>query len=113
MSRTSDPITPPTILSGSEIYDHIMSQIEPELTIAELPRIAERTKGETPEQRQERAQRYTQAFETYDERFRAYSAEWNQDFQRYRRFSFHALEEFTKGIGQTHLDTIVQSIHTA
>jgi hypothetical protein len=108
-----NPVAPPDILNGSEIYDRIMSEIEPELVIAELSRIAERTKAETKEQRQVRADRYTKAFAEYDRRFKQYAHEWNRSFQRYRNFSFHALEEFTQNMNQPHIDTIVDSIHSA
>jgi hypothetical protein len=106
-----DPKAPPDILSGSEIYDHIMGEIEPELVIAELSHIAERTKAETPEQRKARAERYTKAFAEYDTRFKQYAHEWNRSFQHYRSFSFHTLEEFTNNTNQTYMDTIVDSIH--
>ena len=108
-----DHKAPPEILSGSEIYDRIMGEIEPELVIAELSRIAERTKTENPEQRKVRAERYTKAFAEYDKRFAEYCREWNRSFHHYRSFSFHALEEFTNSTSQTYMDTIVDSIHKA
>jgi hypothetical protein len=46
-----------------ELYDELMMWIEPELTSAVIPYLDELYKGETPEQAEERRQRYEKAFE--------------------------------------------------
>lgn len=47
--------------AGDALYDRIMGGIEPELTAARLPGLAERYKGETPAARRARTGRYARA----------------------------------------------------
>ena len=67
---------PPVIPSGEEMYDQIMSQIEPDLVTAQLPLLKEKYKDETPEQAKARADRYNRAFAEYEKQFAAYGSEW-------------------------------------
>jgi len=65
---TTDPTTGTPIpidpsLTGDEIYDRIMTGIEPELTTEQLPTLSEKYKDETDEQKQARADRYNAAFD--------------------------------------------------
>jgi len=55
--------------TGSPIwlYDTIMSQIEPDLTTNHIPLLKEKYARETNEEKVERLQSYTKAFEVFDE----------------------------------------------
>lgn len=49
------------------LYDTIMSQIEPDLTTNHIPLLKEKYARETNEEKVERLQSYTKAFEVFDE----------------------------------------------
>ncbi len=61
-----------TAQAGGDIYDRLMAQIEPELTMEGLKTLPEKYKNETPEDAHKRGHRYKQAFEKYDRQFQAY-----------------------------------------
>lgn len=63
---------PPQILGGTEIYDQIMGQIEPELTSTERPLLVEKYKDETPEEAKDRAERYSKALAEYEKQYQEY-----------------------------------------
>ena len=76
------PVLAQPIPSGTEMYDTIMAQIEPDLVTAELPLLKEKYKEETSEQRAERAQCYEKAFALYAVRFQEYTSAWNQNLHQ-------------------------------
>jgi hypothetical protein len=57
------------LLTGEQIYDQIMAEIEPDLTSALYPTLAVKYAGETEEQKQARMARYEAAFAEYDARY--------------------------------------------
>jgi hypothetical protein len=63
------------IARGLQIYDEIMASIEPELTSAVLPTLAEKYANETPEESKARGERYDAAFIEYDKRYATYMAD--------------------------------------
>ena len=63
---------PPPIASGEEVYDQIMSKIEPELTTAQLPVLKDKYKDEMPDAAKVRADRYQKAFAEYDKQYAQY-----------------------------------------
>lgn len=65
---TQTTITDGQAAEGSlALYDMLMAEIEPELCSAELPALEERYAGETPEEHDERMNRYELAYAVFDE----------------------------------------------
>ena len=106
----ADPPFPPPVLSGKELYDSIMGPIEPELLSANLPFAPDAFAGETPEQRAERAQRYASAFEEYDRRLAAHTAQWNEQLRSYKRHAMEYIEGKARGGEERELETIESSL---
>lgn len=79
---------PPKIPTGRELYDALMSHIEPELVTEVAKTIEEKYKNETPEQHALRMKRYDLAFERYEEAYREYMATLDAQVTRYRREAF-------------------------
>ncbi|HVW67168.1 MAG TPA: hypothetical protein VHA78_05595 [Candidatus Peribacteraceae bacterium] len=91
-TSTSTP-QPPKILRGQEIYDLIMSQIEPDLVSTQLPLLAQKYATETPEDKKARAQRYNKAFAEYDKKFQEYCDTWDADLRAYKRQAIQTIEK--------------------
>jgi hypothetical protein len=62
--------TPPSLKPGAELYDSIMSAIEPDLVSTAIPHLRTKYRGESPADRRTRADRYLSALEEYERRFR-------------------------------------------
>lgn len=60
------------LMTGEQIYDQIMGEIEPDLTSALYPTLAEKYANETEEEKQTRMDRYEKAFAEYDVRYEAF-----------------------------------------
>lgn len=91
-SGTTAALVPPKILSGKEIYDVLMREIEPELLSDNLPRLKEQSSHDTPEQMRERALRYEKAFAEYDKRFQKYAEDLHAKVVHYRKQALHSVE---------------------
>ncbi|MSR87463.1 hypothetical protein EXS70_04845 [Candidatus Peribacteria bacterium] len=84
--------TPPKIPTGKELYDALMEHIEPELTSEGSKLIEEKYKGETPENKAARMQRYDLAFERYEQAYHDYMDTLDTQVVRYRREAFSRSE---------------------
>jgi hypothetical protein len=89
---SSNPPSPPAIPTGQELYDALMGHIEPELTTEGQETLAEKYKGETPEEQEERKKRYELAFERYEQAYQDYIQTLQAQVERYRRNSFQHVE---------------------
>jgi len=56
---------PPQIPGGDEVYDRLMSAIEPDLVTAVLPTLEQKYANETQQERDVRMERYKKAFLAY------------------------------------------------
>jgi hypothetical protein len=101
---------PPVIPSGDEIYDSIMGKIEPELTTAELPKLAAKYKGESRAEADVRKNRYNAAFATYYKEFRKFTMELRKKVQNYHRTVIRFLEEWMQKVEEEHLTSIDKAI---
>ena len=90
---TSNLPAMPPVLTGDEIYNSLMGQIEPELLIAVMPTLEEKYKNEMPEQAKERAARYQKAFDAYDQKFEEYKRNWQEQWGKYKRQAMRGAEE--------------------
>ncbi|MFH0851969.1 MAG: hypothetical protein V1876_04445 [Candidatus Peregrinibacteria bacterium] len=75
----------PPVKTGAEIFDSIMVEIEPELTTAGSKGLDEKYKGETPEQKKARGERYAKAFEEYEKHYAAYRLEQESQVHAFKR----------------------------
>ena len=58
--------------TGTQIYDAIMGEIEPELVSAVIPTLEDTYKEETADEHEARMKRYEEAFSLYDRCYQAY-----------------------------------------
>ena len=86
----------PAFPSGDDVYDGIMSGIEPELTTSQLPLLSEKYENETLEEASKRGARYTAAFADYDKKFAAFSVQIETSVHEYQKHAFASVEEHSK-----------------
>lgn len=101
-----------THIPPAQVYDFLMSKIEPELTTAMLPLLAEKYKDETQEQKQERGARYEAAFAAYDIALQQYVEHLKQEAKTFQRTFRTATEEAMRGHESDALTTIESQIST-
>ena len=101
---------PPSLpQSGQQFYDQIMSRIEPELTTRQMPSLADKYKGETPQQAQARADRYAKAYAEYDKAHDAFVASTKEQVDLYRKEAFLSLEKEDRAKEQSALSRLEAS----
>lgn len=110
-STLSAGITPPPILSGTELYDSIMGEIEPELLSANLPLLKEAYTNEAPDERAARAARYEAAYAEYDVRFAKNCADWNEQLHAYKRHALRNVESHVQNAEAVELTSIESSLN--
>lgn len=107
---TPTPPSPPKIPTGTELYNMLMQNIEPELTEEGRKLAAEAYKNETPEQNAIRMRRYQIAFDRCNEAYDDYMQMLGTQVERYRRDSLSFVETKTKADESKVLDTITAFI---
>jgi predicted S18 family serine protease len=85
------PALPP-VFEGDDLYDQIMSEIEPELVSTVYKTLDEKYKNETPEEKALRQARYDKAFTEYQRRFQLYTNEWSGKLRTFQTGVVQALE---------------------
>lgn len=106
MAKNTTPIAELRIPSGSEIYDALMGQIEPELVTSNLDTLDEKYVGETPEARKERYARYDAAYAAYDEAFESWVTELKTSVTQYRRDVLRAAEQESRASEDAQLSSL-------
>lgn len=103
--------TQPAIPTGQELYDSIMSGIEPELTTEGLKTLDAKYAHESEEEKKERAARYDAAFKEYDRQFQDYNDSWMKELRTYKRSAIASVEEQSRATeDKAVLDTIESSL---
>lgn len=105
--------TEPTILTGEEFYDSIMSQIEPELVSTQLPLLDARYAGETDEQKAVRQARYDKAFEEFDRRAAEEMAGLEHEVHAYKVTTMREVEAASRQEEAADMVTLESSILAA
>lgn len=82
----------PTLPTGQEIYDGIMSQIEPDLVTDQLPLLDQKYPNENPEDKAKRMERYKVAFAEYDKKYREYVDQLHQWLHNFKKTSVAHIE---------------------
>lgn len=104
------PPTPPVVLSGQELYDHIMRQIEPELCSEHLEQLKSLYASQTPEQRTVFSKKYKKAFAEYERRLAEYQRQWNEALRAYKRHAIAYIEHQSAESETSELDVLASSI---
>ncbi len=86
----------PPILTGPELYDSIMGEIEEDLMNDNLEVTKQVMAEALPEDRAEMLARYDKAFSEYDKRAAQYEKDWGAQLHTYKRTTMHSLEEQTR-----------------
>ena len=101
------------IPTGDQLYNMLMSKIEPDLTTDQLPLLDEKYKNETPEQAQVRAARYEKAFAEYDKQLAAYLATLEAKVHQYQSTARKSLEHEERAKEEQALTGLEQEIGNA
>lgn len=110
---TAPATTEPTIMTGEEFYDSVMSQIEPELVSSQLPLLDARYAGESDEQKAVRQARYDKAFEEFDRRAAEEMAGLEHEVHEYKVTTMREAEAASRAQEATDLTTLESSILAA
>lgn len=92
-SLQASSVTVTKFPSGADVYNGIMSGIEPDLVSDMIPLLDKKYAGETPAQNVLRLARYRAAYEEYTVRFTAWATEMNQLVTKYRKGALKLEEE--------------------
>jgi len=89
-----------------QLYDSIMREIEPDLLTTNLDTLDAKYAGESEAQKAERMQRYQAAYAKFDEEFKAFMSEVNEEVRTSRRKARVEEEAKAKQSDQTALASI-------
>ncbi|MFH1443972.1 MAG: hypothetical protein ABIG34_01110 [Candidatus Peregrinibacteria bacterium] len=102
----------PAKRTGAEIYNSIMSEIESELTLDQIPLMEEKYKDETPKKKKARGERYAKAMEEYEQRYAKYLQEQDAKVRSFKIGTIHFVEEKASESDQQKLKSIEASFDT-
>lgn len=100
----------PTIPTGEELYNALMSKIEPDLVTSVLPTLDAKYKGESKEDAAARAKRYEAAFAEYEKQLKAYVAGLQGQVHQYKRAAIQSAEKDERTKEGTELNSLEQAI---
>lgn len=110
--KKKDP-TPPVITSGKELYDKIMSTIEPDLTSENIKKLDAQYASETRKEKKARMQRYKKAFMRYLDAYEAYQAKQTSDIRSYGRGLVENVEKRSAHDEERTMNDLESAIATA
>lgn len=99
--------------TGTQIYDGIMAKIEPELTTTQLPKLEEKYRDESPEDRQVRMARYDVAFAEYDKQYGSFLMRLKVRADACRKSSRKSSEEANVAEENEHVSELLTEIAQA
>jgi hypothetical protein len=79
--------------TGQQIYDRLMSKIEPELVLSNLKKLDAPYKKETKAEHKKRYARYAKAFKTYRTQYKIWLSNVSKAIQIYKRAVVKASEK--------------------
>lgn len=91
---------------AERLYDTLMAEIEPELTLANLPLLDSKYEGELKDEHDARMQRYEEAYKKFDASYASFMAEVREEVHQSRRMALKEKEEKEKLCDQTALASI-------
>ncbi len=98
------------LLTGPELYDSIMIDIEPALLTENLERTKREATTASPEEREELAARFHAAYAEYDQRSEEFMHRWMQEFHTYKRTAMQSLEQELSGEDEIQLQSITSQM---
>ncbi len=110
---TQDTAAPPHIPTGQELYDALMGNIEPELTSQGSLALEQTYQNETPEDREQRLNRYDLAFDRYEQAETEYLAMLQEQVNRYKREASTRAEMDSRESDENVLGSLLQSFQSA
>ena len=100
-------------LDGTQVYDALMSFIEPELVSAVIPTLEKKYRGEDPVRRLARMARYTEAFRRYDKVYDDFIANFRQLTATYQKQAFKTAETNERAAESSDEENLLQQITAA
>lgn len=91
---------------AEQLYDTLMSEIEPDLLLANLPTLDAKYAGESAADRAERMKRYDAAYAKFDKEFATFMAEVQEEVRVSKRTALKQKEEQDKLSDQPVLDSL-------
>ncbi len=104
----------PTELPDPEkLYDHFMSQIEPDLMTLMIPTLKTRYARETAEEAAERKVRYKKAFEEYDRLYAGYATSLTATVHACNKGAVASLEKGSRAEDEKTIDTLISGMQSS
>lgn len=100
----------PTVASGSEVYDKIMSEIEPDLMSDRINKLEELYAHENEQDKAQRMERYKAAFLKYLKVYEEYQAQQSAAIKQYGRKLVTDIEKESDDAENTHLEDLESAI---
>lgn len=100
----------PLSRNAQELYDSIMKDIETDLMLSELPKLAEKYKNESEEETAKRGQRYFMALKKCADIFRETMDKSEEDAANLNEFAIGLLKEFSEKHDAGHLSSLEEQI---
>ena len=97
---------------GTQIYDSIMQEIEPELMSTVIPTLEEKYQNETPEEAKVRKARYDKAFAEYDKRYAAYMTKVEGQVKNLRKQALKQAEQNSRQEDESQLNSLEATMST-
>jgi hypothetical protein len=98
------------IPTGEELYNALMSEIEPELLTFAIPTLEQAHAGETPGEHATRIQRYKEAYRKYDEVYERWMLKFGQLVAQYRRQALKMRETAARSEETQAMDALEQKM---
>lgn len=98
--------------TGTDVYDGIMSDIEPDLVSSMIPLLDMKYAGETSQQNRMRLAKYRAAYEEYGRRFAQWATEMNQLVTKYRKGALKLEEQESRAKEDSALLSIEDQFNT-
>jgi len=96
MTQTDTQYNGLVVPSGAEIYDSIMSKINPDLLIANLDSLDAKYANESSEDRKARYAHYEKSYAAYDKAFAEWTKELSTAVTKYKHDALKSAEAQTK-----------------
>ena len=105
--------TSPVIEGGTEVYDRIMGQIEPDLTSKNIKTLDVKYAEESMQEKAKRMERYKKAFAAYLEAYEAHQAQQTSDVRSYGRKLTASIENKSATKDDLHMNDLESAISLA
>jgi len=102
----------PKLPTAQELYNSLMSAIEPDLPSTNIPLLEKKYKDETAEQHVARMERYQKAFDEYDKEYETYMAKLTTDLAAHRTQANKTMEKRSQSRDGRAMEDLEASMQT-